>query len=56
MDETNSTPVATTETSSLIASDKVDGTNMGFKPVMVLSSKDTETTVDPTCKMDRPSK
>jgi len=38
------------------ARDKVDGTNMGFKPVMVLSSKDTETTVDPSCKMDRPSK
>jgi branched-chain amino acid transport system substrate-binding protein len=38
------------------ARDKVDGTNMGFKPVMVLSSKDTETAVDPTCKMDRHSK
>jgi branched-chain amino acid transport system substrate-binding protein len=43
---------------SIVAEDakyKADGTSMGFKPVKVLSAKETETAVDETCKMARPT-
>lgn len=37
------------------ARNKSDGTGMGFKPLKVLSPAQTETPVDPACKMDRPA-
>jgi branched-chain amino acid transport system substrate-binding protein len=33
---------------------KVDGTDMGFKPVMLLSAEQASTPVQSTCKMKRP--
>lgn len=39
---------------STAARDKVDGTDMGFKPVMALTSADTEVAADGSCQMQRP--
>ena len=33
---------------------KVDGTDMGFKPVRLVSGKDAASPVQSTCKMERP--
>ena len=33
---------------------KVDGTDMGFKPLRLLSGKDAAGPIQPTCKMERP--
>jgi branched-chain amino acid transport system substrate-binding protein len=34
---------------------KVDGTDMGFKPVRLISSKETAGPVQPSCRMERPT-
>ena len=36
------------------AKDKIDGTDMGFKPVKVLSAAETSVPVSAECKMQRP--
>lgn len=36
------------------ARDKVDGTDMGFKPVRVLNAAETALPVSTECKMERP--
>ena len=33
---------------------KVDGTDMGFKPMRLISGKEAASPVQPTCKMERP--
>ncbi|MCO5065268.1 MAG: ABC transporter substrate-binding protein [Rhizobiaceae bacterium] len=34
---------------------KVDGTDMGFKPIKVINGEDAVSAVQPTCKMERPT-
>jgi branched-chain amino acid transport system substrate-binding protein len=34
---------------------KVDGTDMGFKPIRLISGKDAASPVQPNCKMERPA-
>ena len=34
---------------------KVDGTDMGFKPIRLISGKDAASPVQPACKMERPA-
>jgi branched-chain amino acid transport system substrate-binding protein len=34
---------------------KVDGTDMGFKPIRLISGKEAASPVQPACKMERPA-